>query len=358
VPVAGFDGHNDTLLRLLRAGLGEAAFLEGDARLAVDLPRARAGAMAAGLFAMYTPSGWAREADGGAPEEPLAVTLTPGGYEVAPPAPVAHPVAAQATADMLALAGRIAAASGGRVEVVRDLAALDACRAQRRLGLVLHLEGAEALRPGREDLERLHARGLRSLGPVWSRPNAFGHGVPFRFPGDPGTGPGLTAAGLRLVRDCGELGVLVDVSHLTAAGFWDVARTSSAPLVATHSGVHARCPVPRNLTDDQLDAIAASDGLVGVIFEVSATRPDGRDDPDTPLAEVARHAAHVAERVGVRHVALGSDWDGATVPRGLASPAGLPALHEALRAEGFGAAEVEAIAWGNWRRVLGATWRA
>ncbi len=345
--VTGLDGHADTLLALRRAGLGEAAFLEGDARLAVDLPRARAGGLAAGLFAAFTPS-----------PGPLVVTPTPGGYEVAPSAPVAQPVALAATADLFALAARIAAASAGEVAVVRDLAGLDACRAGGRFGLVLHLEGAEALRPGREDLERLHAEGLRSLGPVWSRPNAFGHGVPFRFPGDPDTGPGLTAAGLRLVRDCADLGVVVDVSHLTAAGFWDVARASAAPLVATHSGVHALCPIPRNLTDDQLDAIAASDGVVGVIFEVSATRADGHDDPQTPLSEVARHAAYVADRVGVRHVALGSDWDGARMPHALASPAGLPALHEALREAGFTGAEVEEVAWGSWRRVLGATWRA
>jgi membrane dipeptidase len=357
VPGAGLDGHNDTLLALHLAGLGEAAFLEGDPRLAVDLPRARAGGLVAGLFAAFTPSGYARAADGSLSRDPHEVHGTAEGYAFAPAAPVDQPTAAALTAELFALAGRIAAGSGGQVEVVGDVAALDACRAEGRLGIVLHLEGAEALRPGREDLGRLHGLGLRSLGPVWSRPNAFGHGVPFRFPGGPDTGPGLTAAGRALVRDCGDLGVLVDVSHLTEAGFWDVARTSDAPLVATHSAVHALCPVPRNLTDAQLDAIAASDGVVGVIFEVSATRADGRPEPDTAPAEVARHAAYVAERVGVRHVALGSDWDGAVVPQALASPAGLPALHDALRARGFTAAEVEEIAWGSWRRVLGATWR-
>ena len=97
--------------------------------------------------------------------------------------------------------------------------------------------------------------GLRSLGPVWSRPNIFGHGVPFAWPRSPDTGPGLTPAGRDLIKACNKLRVMIDLSHLNEQGFWDVARLSSAPLVATHTCVHAICPSTRNLTDRQLDAI-------------------------------------------------------------------------------------------------------
>src|ERR1700759_669044 len=98
--------------------------------------------------------------------------------------------------------------------------------------MVLHLEGAEAIDADLSNLEAFYASGLRSLGPVWSRPNIFGHGVPFAYPRSPDTGPGLTAAGKEFVRACNRLGILVDVSHLNERGFWDVANLSDRPLVA------------------------------------------------------------------------------------------------------------------------------
>jgi membrane dipeptidase len=220
----------------------------------------------------------------------------------------------------------------------------------------MHLEGAEAIDPGLEALETWYAAGLRSLGPVWSRANAFAHGVPFAFPSSPDTVPGLTSAGRALVARCAELGIAVDLSHLNEAGFWDVARADGAPLIASHSGVHALCPASRNLTDEQLDAIGASGGLVGIVFAAPFLRADGADDPDTPLAAIVEHVAYAAERIGVEHVALGSDFDGATIPDELGDAAGLPRLLDALRAAGFTEPELQAIAWDNWRRVLEAAW--
>jgi len=223
---------------------------------------------------------------------------------------------------------------------------------------VLHLEGAEAIDPDLEALELWHAAGLRSLGLVWSRPNAFASGVPFRFPSSPDTGPGLTDAGRALVRRCAELGILVDLSHLNEAGFWDVAALGAGPLVASHSGAHALCAASRNLTDAQLDAIVASGGLIGIVFACSFLRPDFADDEDTPLELVVAHVRHVRDRIGAAHVAFGSDFNGATVPAPLGDVAGMPRLVAALRADGFTQEELEAIAWGNWRRVLGAWWQA
>ncbi len=236
---------------------------------------------------------------------------------------------------------------------MRDVADLDACLAGEALGAVLHFEGAEPIDPALDALDVWYAAGLRSLGIVWSRPNAFGHGVPFRFPSSPDTGPGLTEAGVALVRRCNELGVAIDLSHLNEAGFWDVARVSERPLIASHSGVHALCPAARNLTDDQLDAIAASGGLVGVNFDVGSLRADGGDDPDTPLSRIADHARYIADRCGVDHVALGSDLDGAKMPRELVDASGFPLVLAALEAAGFEDDEVDRIAWRNWRRVSG-----
>ena len=154
--------------------------------------------------------------------------------------------------------------------------------------------------------------------------------MPFRFPSSPDTGPGLTDAGRELVRACNSLGILVDLSHLNEAGFWDVRRLSRAPLVATHSNAHALCPASRNLTDAQLDAVRESGGVVGVNFAVTFLREDGHNEPATPITEIVRHVDYLAERMGIDHVAFGSDFDGATIPDELGGAAGLPMLVAAL----------------------------
>jgi membrane dipeptidase len=180
--------------------------------------------------------------------------------------------------------------------------------------------------------------------------------VPFEFPGSPDTGPGLSEAGRDLVRACNRLGIVVDCSHLNRAGFFDVASLSDAPLVATHSNAWALCPSTRNLQDDQLDAIAASWGVVGVNFAVSFLREDGGLVPHTPISEIVRHVDYLAGSMGIEHVALGSDFEGAVVPEELGGTAGLPRLVEALRAAGYDDEAVRLVCFGNWRRVLGDTW--
>jgi membrane dipeptidase len=180
--------------------------------------------------------------------------------------------------------------------------------------------------------------------------------VPFRFPSTPDTGEGLTAAGRALITRCNVLGIAVDVSHLNARGFWDVAEITDAPIIASHCGAHALAPASRNLTDDQLDAIGASGGIVGIPYIVDFLRADGALDRSTPLSTVVAHVRHVAERIGVGHVGFGSDFDGGDIPEELGDVAGLPRLLNALGDGGFTSEEIAAIAWGNWRRVLAATW--
>jgi membrane dipeptidase len=329
-PVPVFDGHNDTLTC---DDAGD--FAAGRSGGHLDLSRARAGGLAGGIFAIFTPT------PGESPQATLAV-------------PVAH---SHAAAHATAAAGRLHALErAGHVRIARTAADLDGALEDRVLAAVLHLEGAEAIDPGLEALDLWHAAGLRSLGPVWSRPNAFAHGVRFAFPSSPDTGPGLTPAGAALVRRCAELGIAVDLSHMNEAGFWDVARLESGPLIASHSGCHALAPSSRNLTDEQLDAIAATGGLVGIVFAVAFVRADGKDDADTPLETIVAHARHAADRIGVDHVALGSDFDGTTIPDAVGDATGLPRLVAALRDGGFSDAEVRAIAYGNWRRVLASAW--
>ncbi len=336
-----FDGHNDALLEA-----DAVALAHGRDGGHLDIPRAREAGLAGAIFAVFTPS----------PGDEDISLGGDGGYDVAlaPPVPQEEALAAAATT-----AARLFALEAiGAVRVVRGTADLDRSAEDGRLAAVLSLEGAEAIDRDLAGLDSWYAAGLRAPGPVWSRRNDFGHGVPFRFPSSPDTGEGLTEAGERLVRRCNELGIMVDLSHLNERGFWDVARISGAPLVASHSGAHALCPSSRNLTDEQLAAIGTTDGLVGIVFAVAFLRADGADDKDTPLSTIVEHVRHVADRIGVDHVALGSDFDGAAIPDALGDVTGLPRLLDALRADGFTEDEVERIAWGNWRRVLGASWSA
>ncbi len=339
IPV--FDGHNDALTREDHDGIAGG---RPDGHL--DIPKMRAGGIRGAIFAVFTSSAGERG-------EPLPRDDGVVEFELAPE--VGHPAAA---ANAAAAAGRLFALErDGHLRVARAIEDLDAARADDGPpAAVLHIEGAEAIDPELEALDFWHSAGLRSLGPVWSRSNAFGHGVPFIFPSSPDTGAGLTEAGHALVRRCAELGILVDLSHLNEAGFWDVARMAPGPLVASHSGAHALSQASRNLTDRQLDAIGSSGGLVGIVFACPFLREDFKDTTDTPIELIADHARYVADRIGVEHVALGSDFDGASIPAAVGDASGMARVLDALSGAGFTGAEIDAIAWHNWRRVLAAWW--
>jgi membrane dipeptidase len=348
IPV--FDGHNDVLLRLMRrAGKNpEAAFLEGEAAGHLDLPRMQAGGLAGGLFAIFVPS----TEDSGVDD-----MMAKPSYDIPLPPPVPLSEAQQTVAHMAAILFRIEAASAGQVKVCRTAAEIRQSVDKGVLAAVLHIEGAEAIDPDLYMLEVLFKAGLRSIGPVWSRPTVFGHGVPFRYPGDPDTGPGLTQQGKALVKACNRMGIMLDVSHLNEKGFWDIARLSDAPIVASHSNVHAICPHTRNLTDKQLAAIGESRGLVGVNYATAFIRPDGRRNADTPLTELIRHLDHLIEKLGVDGVGLGSDFDGATIPNEIGDARGLPRLVDAMARHGYGEDTIRKICSENWISVLERTWK-
>ena len=343
IPV--LDGHNDAITKEWQEPLTERR-VDGH----LDLPRMRDGGVRAAFFAVFSaPAVW--------PQFPAAQPDASGGvrFDLPPALPFD-----QAAATATRAAGRLLGLErAGALVIARSIADLD-CAHDELDGppaAILHLEGAEAIDPELSTLELWYAAGLRSLGPVWSRPTVFGHGVPFTVPSTPDTGPGLTDAGKALVRRCGELGVMVDLAHLNEAGFWDVARLEAGPLVSSHTAVHALCQSARNLTDAQIDAVGESGGLVGIVYGTRFLRPDFGDEDDTPLSLIAEHAAYVAERIGVDHVALGSDFDGTHIPAGVGDVAGVPRVLSALRDKGFTDADLAKIAWGNWRRVLDAWWR-
>jgi membrane dipeptidase len=247
--------------------------------------------------------------------------------------------------------------STGQLRIVRTADELADSLAHHQFCAIFHFEGAEAIDTDLNALEVYYQAGLRSLGPVWSRPNAFAEGVPFKFGSTPDTGPGLTEAGKRLVQECNRLGIVVDLSHLNEQGFWDVAARTEAPLVATHSNAWGISPSPRNLTDRQLAAIKESDGMVGVNFNVGFLTDDGNNDPTMPLEQMVRHFDYLVEHLGIDHVGFGSDFDGATMPQDLSDASKLPNIMQALRDRGYDDAALRKLAHENWIRVLRKTWK-
>jgi membrane dipeptidase len=319
------DGHNDLVLQTWR----------GETSRHLDLDAARAVDFAGGFFALYIPS----------PPFPDPTEIP---YVVPLPEPIAFEEAARIADELYDV---LCGLPVRRASTVDDFV-------EGEITAIVHLEGAEPIAPDLSNLADWYVRGLRSIGLVWSRPNAFAEGVPFAFPGGPDTGDGLTEAGQDLVRACNELGIMLDLSHLNEQGFWDVAALSRAPLVATHSNAHALCASSRNLTDAQLDAVAGSAGVVGVNFAVNFLREDGILLPEeTGVDEIVRHIDYLVGRMGIDHVAFGSDFDGAEMPHDLGGVTGFPVLVDALRAAGHDDEAVAKITHENWLRVLRATWR-
>ena len=176
-----FDGHNDVLLRLGGPyGGGPDAFFERGEKGHLDLPRAREGGFGGGFFAVWVPS-------------PQTPERTPRGL---PPALDAAYALRRSMADT-AMLFRIEDRSNGRFRVVRTAAELQGCLDEEVMAAVLHLEGADAIDTDLDALHVLYRAGLRSLGLVWGRPNAFAEGVAVHFQRSPDTGPGLTEAGKR-----------------------------------------------------------------------------------------------------------------------------------------------------------------
>jgi membrane dipeptidase len=345
IPV--FDGHNDLLFRLLQdPARREDIVLKGEGKGHLDLPRMRRGGFAGGFFAIYLPSPRAHDDA----EHQRQMEAPP----YALPLPDLIPFA-DAIGTALTLAGHlhwIERASGGALKICRTAPEVRTCLTTGTIAAILHMEGAEAIDDSLDTLHLFHAMGLRSLGPVWSRPTIFGHGVPFAFPSSPDTGPGLTDAGKRLVKDCNKLKIMLDLSHMNEAGFNDVARLSDAPLVATHSNAHSVCPSTRNLTDRQLAMIRETGGMVGLNFSVSFIRADGRRDPQTGWDPILRQMDHLLAQLGEDHLGLGSDFDGCTTPDVLPDVTALPALLKALSDHGYDRPLLQKLAHQNWLALL------
>jgi membrane dipeptidase len=313
------DGHSDWLLDLADT---KRSFFEESEIGHVDLPRLRRGQISAMMSAVFI-----RNDD--LPHHALIQTLR--------------------GVDRLR---RIVEQSDGAVRLVEEFDDLEQCRSEGSFGAILHYEGAEAIDPEFSILRLSYVLGLRSIGLTWSRSNIFAEGV-----GDSNRERGLTYLGKELIRRCNEMGILVDVSHLNIAGYWDVIETSSQPIVASHSNARAICDHERNLNDDQIRALAENGGLMGINFARQFLVEGAQHGSDVSLDAMVDHVDHIVGLVGIDHVALGSDYDGASMPEELYDAARTPKLIEKLRERGYDDDAIQKFGRDNWLRVLKRVWK-
>jgi len=164
---------------------------------------------------------------------------------------------------------------------------------------------------------------------------------------------GLTELGKELVRECNRLGIVVDVAHLNVPGFWDALEATDKPVIATHSGALTVRSRNRYLSDEQIRGIAKNEGLIGVMFSRNGPAPLAQD---APMDALVAHFNHIVGLVGDRYIAIGSDYDGSSVPDVLSDASKLPDLLRALQRSGYSEGSIERICNGNLRRVLREVW--
>ena len=334
-----FDGHNDALGRLWCANADPVAdFAQPIGH--INVPQAKSGGLGGGFFALFSPQHRKPFEFNAFSEDDLDIPLPPM---------LDEGTALVAAIGQAGIAHRLQ--NAGHIQICTDAATLARSFVGDPLACVLHLEGADCIGPDLLALDTLYALGMRSLGLVWSRPTIFGHGVPFRHSSDGNTGAGLTADGKRLVKRCLELGIVVDTSHLTLKGFWDVAE-AGASMVATHSNACAIANNARNLTDPQLKAVGETGGMVGLNFAPMFLNHEGWCTGQAGLEHCLRHLDHMIAIAGEDHVGLGSDFDGAPLPEGMNDAGDLPKLIEAMRTHGYGEALIAKLAHENWLDFL------
>ncbi len=239
-------------------------------------------------------------------------------------------------------------ANADQVKIIKKAADIRQAQAEGKLAAVLAIEGGEAVEGDLGVLRMLHKLGVRCIGLTWNERNNIADGV-----GDARSGGGLTVFGAALIEEMNRLGILVDVSHLSDAGFYDVIEISKHPIIASHSNARAVCGHRRNLTDDQIKALAKNGGVMGMNFAAAFVKDDGKPTLDHLLD----HIDHIVNLVGPAHVGLGSDFDGiSATPEGLTDVSKMPLITEGLLKRGYSDKDIKLILGGNYLRVFEQVW--
>ena len=207
-----------------------------------------------------------------------------------------------------------------------------------KVKILLSVEGGEIFEGSTARVEEFHARGVRMAALTWNNENEIAS------PAKGGSRDGIKPQGWTILKKMAELRMAADTSHLNEAGFWDLIDRHSQPPMASHSCASKLCPHFRNLTDDQIRAMVARGGWIGVNFYPRFLREDGH----AGVEDIVNHIDHMCQLGAAKHVGFGSDFDGIEcTPYDCQSPADIPTILEALRRRGYGEAAIADIAGGN-----------
>lgn len=217
-----------------------------------------------------------------------------------------------------------------------------------RLSALLTVEGGEACEGKPENLRYLYDQGVRMMTLTWNFPNEIGYP---NLDGNkdfytPNTSDGLTETGIWFVEEMEEMGMIVDVSHLSDAGFYDVVKHTRKPFVASHSNARGVCPWVRNLTDDMIRRLADRGGVMGLNYCADFLR-----DSVTGELDIGKHARYIADVGGIECVGLGSDFDGIPPYQGCPKVEKMDELAVIFEKNGFSQQEIDKIMYQNVFRV-------
>lgn len=246
-----------------------------------------------------------------------------------------------------------------RIGQVREFADLEKNRAAGKISAMLTVEEGAVIKGSLDRLQEFYDRGVRMMTLTWNFPNEIGFPNVVIPEGSgevnhtvPQTEKGLTDFGIAVVEEMQRMGMIVDVSHLSDAGFWDVYHNTKKPFAASHSNARAVCSHVRNLTDEMIRALGERGGVTGLNFcaDFLKSVPEGQKNAGTVEA-VVRHAKHIVNVGGMDCLGLGSDFDGIPTHAELTGADKMPLLDRALEKAGFCASEREKIFSGNVLRL-------
>ena len=216
---------------------------------------------------------------------------------------------------------------------------------QGKIAAMLSIEGGEAVEADLGILRMLYRLGLRAMTLTWNERNQIADGA-----GEGRTKGGLTNFGVELVKEMNNLGMVVDVSHINDAGFFDVIETTTKPIIASHSNCRALCNHRRNMTDEMIKILADNGGVMGMNFSASFVT---ENKENATLERLLDHVDHVVKVASVEHVGIGSDFDGIeNTPKGLEDVTRMPYLTEGLVKRGYKEDEIRKILGENFLRVF------
>jgi membrane dipeptidase len=351
------DTHVDTTQRLLDPGFNLAV---RDSRGGVDIPRLREGGVGAIFFAAWIPSR------------------------------VTGPIAVHRATQQIATVRSQIDKHPKELTLARTAEEIRAARQAGKIAILLGIEGGQMINSDLQTLQKFAALGVRYMTLTHSGNVEWADSS-----GDIARHNGLTPFGKKVVREMNRLGMMVDVSHVSDKTFHDVLTVSRAPVIASHSSCRALCDAPRNMSDEMIKALAAKGGVIQINFHVAFLSQTFRDAerrnpqinkaielevanichgdeacellegdrltrryvekgelPRVDWREIIEHIDHAAKLVGVEHVGLGSDFDGANMPYGMEDAGQLPKITEVLLARGYSESDVRKILGENTLRLM------